>query len=65
MTARYGCTDCGRVCDFDDEFCRCFGTILPLANATEVLAFKLRHEGREDEALAVEQRAAVIEEHTR
>lgn len=64
MTERYGCPSCGGVSTAAD-FCRCFGPLVRLANATDVLAFKLRHAGREDEARAVERRAAVIEEHTR
>lgn len=52
---RIGCPDCGLVVDLSwRNPCECRGELVMLRSASEVLAFKLRHEGRHDEAATVE-----------
>lgn len=65
MTARFGCTDCGAIVNDDnaEAFCFCEGDVIPLPTAADVLAFKLRHAGRADEATRVERDVAVLHEH--
>ena len=60
---RVGCPDCGNVMDFvDGVLCECDCELVSLDSAADVLAFKLRMSGRQDEAVGVEDRRAAMGE---
>jgi hypothetical protein len=60
--SRKGCKDCGEVFASEAELeaasraGACVGAIVPLPRAADVLAFKLTHAGRSDEAAVVQER---------
>lgn len=58
-----GCLGCYRVFRKDDPLCGCPGDFLALTTPADALAFALRASGRHDEAVDVEDAAAVIAEH--